>query len=155
MNRATVSLFAAILLALSTGFSWAQSEQPDASIDYRGGAAALAVGYDWGHGTLHYKGMDYPFTVNGLSMGDVGGSAVLLSGKAYHLTKIEDFPGNYLAFTAGATIGGGGAVVAMRNQNGVVLNISGTAAGLQFTLAPMGVAVTFDGPPTPSSSASR
>lgn len=155
MNRVTVSLAAATLLALSAapaGFSWAAEEQPDAIIEYTGGSVALAMGYGWGKGVLHYKGMDYRFTVNGLTIGDVGGSAATLNGRVYHMTRIEDFPGNYLAFTAGATIGGGGTGAAMRNQNGVVVHIGGTTAGLQFTLAPTGVAVTLEGPPIQSSS---
>ena len=155
MNRVIVSLAAATLLAFSVGLSRAQSEQPDATVEYTGGSAALAVGYGWGHGVLRYKGMDYRFTVNGLSIGDVGGSSATLSGKVYHLTRVEDFPGNYLAFAAGATIGGGGAAIDMRNQNGVVMNISGTTKGLQLTLAPMGVAVTLEGPATPTVGSSR
>jgi len=155
MNRAIVSLTAASLLALlagSAGLSWAaEEEQADATVEYTGGSVALAMGYGFGKGVLHYKGMDYHFIANGLSIGDIGSSAATLNGKVFHLTRIEDFPGNYLAFTAGATFGGGGTGAAMRNQNGVIVHIGGTTAGLQFTLAPMGVAVTLDGPPTQSS----
>jgi len=150
MHRLTVSLAAAALLALSAGASFAQSDQPDATIEYSGGSIAAGIGYSWGHGVLHFKGEDYPITVNGLSIVNVGASSVKASGNVYHLTKIEEFPGNYTAITAGVTIAGGGAGTAMQNQHGVVMNIASTTQGLQFTLAPSGIAVALDGPPTPA-----
>jgi hypothetical protein len=157
MHRAGRTIVAT-LLAVSAECSWAQSEQPDATIDYTGKAVTVGVGYAWGQGILHYKGMDYRFTVNGLSIGDVGRSSVTASGKVFGLTKVEDFPGAFAAATAGASIRRGEAAVAMRNHNGVIIQVSAPTAGAQLRLAKRGVAVTFDGPPTPTagpSSASR
>jgi hypothetical protein len=152
MNGVTISLAAAAFLALSAGASWAQSDKPaeipDATIEYSGGSVALGVGYSWGHGILHFKGADYRFTANGLSLANVGASSVKATGTVYHLAKIEDFPGNYTGIGAGATIAGGGAVAAMRNQNGVVIHVASTTRGLQFTLAASGVAITLEAPPS-------
>ena len=46
--------------------------------------------------------------------------------------------GAYTAFSLGATVAGGG-VAYLRNQNGVVIRIDSTTAGLRFNLAPSGV----------------
>ena len=153
MNRTILSLAVVGLLALSPGVSLAD-DQPDATIDYSGGSAALGIGYSWGQGVLHYKGMNYPFKVNGLSIADVGASSVQASGSVYHLSKIEDFPGNYTAASAGVTIAGGGSGTAMQNQNGVVVQMGATTQGLQFTLAPSGIAFALEGSPTPMAGSS-
>ena len=47
MNRTILSLAVVGLLALSPGVSLAD-DQPDATIDYSGGSAALGIGYSWG-----------------------------------------------------------------------------------------------------------
>ena len=148
MNRMIATLTAVALLALAPKASLAEADQPDATFNFSGGSVAAGIGYSWGHGTLHFKGKDYPFTANGLSVVNVGASSIDASGPVYHLTKVEDFPGTYTAATAGTTIAGGGSVSAMQNQNGVVLHVAATSRGLQFTLAPSGVSIAFEGPPT-------
>lgn len=154
MNRMVVSLSAAVLLAASPGVTLAQSDQPDATIDYTGGSVALGIGYSWGKGVLHFKGMDYPFTANGLSVANVGASSVTASGNVYHLYNVQDFPGNYTAAGAGVTIAAGVSGAAMQNQNGVVIQIGATNQGLQFTFAPSGIAVALAGEPTSASGSS-
>lgn len=154
MNRVIASLATVALLALSPEASLAQSDQPAATFDFSGGSVAAGIGYTWGNGILHFQGKDYPFTANGLSIVTVGASSIKASGTVYHLTKVEDFPGNYTAITAGATVGIGGSGTAMQNQNGVVLHVAATSEGLQFTLAPSGVAMAFAGPPTEMSGSS-
>ena len=155
MYRAIVSLSAATLLALSAASSsWAE-EQPDANLDFTGGSFALVVGYHGGSGTLHYKGMDYRFTANGVSFGDVGASGGGATGNVYHLSRIEDFPGSYTAFAAGASLGFGAGGATMRNQNGVVIHVGALGGGVQATLAPMGVSITLEGPAAPTTGSSR
>lgn len=153
MNRTILSLAVVGLLALSPGVSLAD-DQPDGTITYQGGSAALGIGFSWGQGILHFKGMDYPFKVNGLSIANVGASSIQASGTVYHLSSIEQFPGNYTAATAGVTIAGGGGGTAMQNQNGVVIQMGATTQGLQFTLAPSGIAVALEGSPTPMAGSS-
>jgi hypothetical protein len=57
----------------------------------------------------------------------------------YHLTKIEDFDGNYTAVAAGATIGGGAGVLTMQNQNNVEVTLKATTRGVSLTLGVSGV----------------
>jgi hypothetical protein len=150
LNRTTITVvFATTMLLLGMSVSSeAQSDKPVATIDYSGGSVAAGIGFSWGHGVLHFQGKDYRFTTNGLDIIDVGASSVEASGKVYNLKEIEDFPGNYVAATAGATVAGGAGAVAMQNQHGVVIEAVSTTAGLQLTLAPSGIAVALEGPPT-------
>ncbi len=158
MNRMMIVITAAGLLAFAPGANLAiaeqNAEQPDATIDYTGGSVALGLGYSWGQGVLHFKGMDYPFTVNGISAGDVGASSINAAGNVYHLAKVADFPGTYTAITGGITVGGGASGTAMQNQNGVVMQVASTTQGLQLTIAPSGITVAFHGSPTPMAGSS-
>jgi hypothetical protein len=94
---------------------------------------------------LTYQGRQYPFKLSGLSVLDVGATGVTGSGTVHNLRNIADFSGNYVAFTAGATLAGGGSVSALRNQNGVVIDSVTTNQGGRLTLAPGGVSVTLTG----------
>jgi len=104
-------------------------------------SVAIGVGVSWGDGKLDYKGKTYTFSVKGLSVIDLGVSKVSARGKVYHLAKVEDFSGNYVAGQAGAAVGGGAAVIALKNQNGVVMELSSTQTGVKLTLAGEGIDV--------------
>ena len=62
-------------------------------------------------------------------------------GKVFHLKKLDDFAGTFAAVQAGATVGGGLSAIALRNQNGVVLELTSTQTGIKFTLAGEGIEV--------------
>jgi hypothetical protein len=117
----------------------------EGTISFSGGAIAIGVGFQWGNGTLTYRGQQYPYKMDGLSVLDVGVSSVTGSGTVHNLYKLADFSGNYVAATAGATVAGGGSVTALRNQNGVVIDGITTAQGVRLTLAPGGVSITLSG----------
>jgi hypothetical protein len=104
-------------------------------------SVALGIGVSWGDGTLNYEGKTHAFSVQGLSIADVGVSRVSARGKVYYLKKLEDFAGTYAAVQAGVALGGGMSAVALRNQNGVVLELTSTQTGIKFTLAGEGIEV--------------
>ena len=122
---------------------WAQEEKPDGTVKISSGSVAAGVGFSWGGGVLTYQGKEYPFDVSGLSVADVGISKAEASGSVSHLKKLEDFNGNYTGVSAGATVAGGGGGMALKNQNGVVLNLVGTTQGLKFKLGVDGVKITL------------
>lgn len=126
-------------LWLSPATAAEEAKTPDATIEFSGGSVAAGIGFSWGSGTLSYKGKSYPISVEGLSAGSVGATTVSAHGKVYDLEKIEDFDGNYTAVSAGATVGGGGGVTRMRNQNGVVVEAVSTTQGVNVSLAASGV----------------
>jgi len=115
----------------------------EGTVTFTGGAVAIGVGFQWGNGTLTYQGRQYPFRMDGLSVVDVGVTRVTCSGTVRNLRNVADFSGNYVSFTAGATVAGGGSLASLRNQNGVVIDGVSTAQGVRLTLAPGGVNVTL------------
>ena len=134
-----MGLMTVVMLGLGLTLVHADEKTPDATLKLSAGSVAVGVGFSWGSGTLTYKGKDYPISVKGLSVGDVGATKVEASGSVYNLKKLEDFNGNYTAVTAGATVAGGGSATAMRNQNGVSVNVVATTQGLKFALGAGGV----------------
>ena len=146
MRKVAFALVVVVGLALTVpGVSVAKShkEHADATIRLSTGSVAVGIGYSWGGGTLTYHGKHYPISIDGLSVGDVGVSHATASGNVYHLKQLSDFEGTYTAASAGATIGGGGGATAMQNQNGVVIKLTGTSAGLKIKLAAEGVKLAF------------
>ena len=151
MRHLTIATITALgLAALTSCASPPPAPPPSASsgptegtITFSGGAVAIGIGFQWGSGTLSYRGQQYPFKMDGLSVVDVGASRVTGSGTVKNLRNIADFSGNYVSIAAGATIAGGGSAIGMRNQNGVVIDGVTTAQGVRLTLAPGGVNITL------------
>lgn len=152
MHRVVMTLAA----ALSVGLAGCTSNPPppvsaaatgptEGTISFSGGAIAIGVGFQWGSGTLTYRGQQYPIKLDGLTVVDVGASRVSGSGTVHNLYKLSDFPGNYVSASAGAALGGGGTVGTLRNQNGVVIDGVSTAQGVRLTLAPGGVNISLSG----------
>jgi hypothetical protein len=154
MHRITATALVALGVCLLAGCA---SKPPpvttnlgstEGTISFSGGAFALGIGFQWGNGTLIYQGGQYPFSLRGLSVLDVGVSSITGSGRVHNLSKLTDFNGNYVAATAGVTVAGGGSVTSLRNQNGVVIDGITTAQGVRLTLAPGGVNITLTGQPS-------
>jgi hypothetical protein len=139
MTRAWIWVAAAVLLSVAGAA--AADDKPSGTVAIESTSVALGIGVSWGDGKLNYLGTTHAFSVKGLSVVDVGVSKVSARGKVYHLTKLGDFPGNFTAVQAGATVGGGASAVALRNQNGVVLELTSTQTGVKFTLAGEGIEV--------------
>jgi hypothetical protein len=142
MQRTVASLFVtmSLLLPLSARIA-AAKEQPSATLEFNGGSAAAGIGVSWGAGVLRFKGRSYPFKVNGLSVGAVGIAEASASGEVFNLKKLDDFNGNYTAAGAGLTVAGGGAVAAMKNQNGVTIHVKATTQGAKVVIGASGVDV--------------
>ena len=128
-------------LILLTATAVGAQEQSAGKVSIESKSIAVGVGVSWGDGKLLYQGKEYPFSVNGLSVADLGISKVSAAGDVYNLKKLSDFSGNYVAAQAGAAVGGGGGGTSMRNQNGVVMNLTATSTGVKFALGPKGVDV--------------
>ena len=133
-----LATIAALGLCLTIAHA-AEEKTPDATLRLSGGSVAAGVGFSWGSGTLSYKGKEYPVSVKGLSAGDVGATKVEASGSVYNLKKLDDFNGNYTAAGAGVAVAGGASAVAMKNQNGVKINLVSTTQGVKVTLGAGGV----------------
>ena len=139
MRRAWVWVVVAALVCVS-GIA-AAADKPSGTVTMESTSVALGVGVCWGDGKLSYKGKTHTFSVKGLSVVDLGVSKVTARGKVFHLAKVADFSGTYAAAEAGAAVGGGMAVIALKNQNGVVLELSSTQTGVKLTLAGEGMEI--------------
>ena len=102
---------------------------------------ALGFGVNWGHGTLKFKGKEYKFKINGLSVVDLGVSNVSATGEVHHLRHLSDFAGTYNAASAGIAVAAGAGASYLENQHDVVLKITSKKQGVQFTLAAEGLRV--------------
>jgi len=134
-----VMFVGALLVIIASAQNFAA--ESDATVKITGKSVAAGVGYSWGSGVLTYKGREYRFTVTGISAGDIGIATVELAGNVSNLTNLEDFNGNYTSLSAGATVGGGAGAAAMRNQNGVVMNLVAMTRGLNFNIGVNGLKI--------------
>jgi len=136
---AALALGLVVALGLAVSATAKEKEKPSATLELEAKSVAVGVGFSWGEGKLRYEGKTYPIEVEGLTVGQVGATSVTATGEVYHLKNLSDFDGTYAAVTGGATVGGGGGALAMRNQNGVVIEITGTSQGVNLTAGVSGV----------------
>ncbi len=134
-----IGFLVVVCLCFSFAFGYADDKKPDASIEFSAESVAAGIGVSWGGGTLNYGGKQYPVSVSGLSVGAVGISSASSSGNVYNLKKLGDISGNYVSMGAGATVGGGGAALVMKNQNGVVIELVSTSQGVNLQIGTGGV----------------
>ena len=148
MRRTLMSVMAIASLLLMLNLIPAEVEQPDATLTLHTVSIADGIGYSWGAGVLTFQGKAYPFRVEELSVGDIGISRAEATGNVYHLTKLEDFSGDYAAASTSAAITRGSGVATMRNQHGVAIDLTGIDQGLKLKFAVEGVKITVDGAET-------
>jgi Envelope integrity protein A len=146
MRNMIISLAAASVLCAATYASGADSSAPvadnatpDATVSLKGGSVAVGIGYTWGHGELKYRDAPHQFSINGVSIVDVGATDYTATGNVYNLKDLSDFAGNYVAAGAGITVAGGGTAVYLKNEHGVVIKLISTDVGLKFNLSANGV----------------
>jgi hypothetical protein len=144
MRRLMMGLVAVgSLVSLLGGLALAQAKKPDATLTLSEGSVAVGIGFTWGKGTLNYQGKSYPVKVDGLSVGELGVQSATASGDVFNLKKLADFNGNFVAGAAGATVGGGAGITAMKNQNGVVIELKSTTQGASLKLAAEGLKLSI------------
>ncbi len=131
-----------LLGALSVAYAAAEP-QPSGSVDIASKSVAVGVGAVWGDGTLHFQGRNHKFSLQGLTIVDVGVSTITTAGEVFNLKNPADFAGNYVAGAAGLAVAGGANDVIMRNDHGVVLRLHGVEKGVRLQLGAQGVSITL------------
>ncbi|HEY6366440.1 MAG TPA: EipA family protein [Candidatus Binatia bacterium] len=141
----TVSRFALFLFVatLATTAISGEARKPSGRVTMESKSIAAGIGVTWGDGKLTFKGKDYPFTVNGLSVVDWGISRANAVGDVYNLTDVSKFAGTYVAAEAGFTLAGGMGGITMRNSEGVVINLRSTSRGASLTLGTSGLTIAM------------
>jgi hypothetical protein len=149
MHKLLLSLLASVFVSAAVSAADAppvsEGAIPSGYVWLSGGSVAIGIGYAWGHGTL-YNSKDqkeYKFKLSGVSVVDVGAASLTAEGEVYNLTKPSDLNGDYSAVTAGATVGAGGSIAYLKNNNGVVIKLHSQTEGLRFNLSANGVHITL------------
>jgi hypothetical protein len=146
MARKMVCLLVLVLLA---GGMWSVAVAQEASdlsgtVTVTATSVAAGIGWSWGSGTLTLlDGSEHRFKVGGLDVVAVGIKQATGVGNVYNLKKLEDFEGKYVKAAAGIAVGGGAGATSMRNDKGVVMNLTGVGQGVDIRLAVSGMDVTL------------
>jgi len=119
----------------------ADSPKPSGKVSIESKSIAAGVGVTWGEGKLSFKGKDYPFSIDGLTVVDFGISKASATGDVYNLTDVAKFAGTYVAAEAGFTLAGGMGGMVLRNQDGVVMHVRSTSKGAKLQLGPSGLSI--------------
>jgi len=88
--------------------AYAQVEQPSGTIEIASTSVAAGVGVVWGDGRSITGDANYGFSIQGLSVVDVGISSITTTGEVFDLKNPQDLAGNYVAGAAGLALAGGG-----------------------------------------------
>jgi hypothetical protein len=119
----------------------ADSPKPSGKVSIESKSIAAGVGVTWGEGKLSFKGKDYPFSIDGLTVVDFGISKASATGDVYNLTDVAKFAGTYVAAEAGFTLAGGVGGMVLRNQDGVVMHVRSTSKGAKLQLGTSGLSI--------------
>lgn len=107
--------------------------------------AGFIVGAGGGQGVLTFRHRNYPFTVQGLSIGLTAGATInKFVGRAQYIHELSDFGGTYSVVGAGGALAGGFGGVQLRNEKGVTISLQGVRAGLEASANISRVVITLD-----------
>src|SRR5262249_1761786 len=107
--------------------------------------AGLLVGAGAGRGTLTFRHRNYPFTVQGLSLGATAGASVnKLVGRADYINELSDFSGQYTVVGGGAAAAAGVSAVQLKNDKGVIITLQGAKVGLEVAANISSVIIILD-----------
>src|SRR5215831_12708447 len=119
------------------------------SVTVTASSAAVGIGWSWGKGILTLlNGKQYHFKVSGLDVVAVGFKQATAVGNVYNLKGVKNFEGTYVAAKAAGTVGGEMGAASMRNDKGIVINLSTVGHAVDFRLAVSGMTVKLE--PQPS-----
>ena len=136
-------LVVAMILAFALTANPVLADEPSGTISVKLTSASALLGTAWGQGVLTFGGKTYAFKVKGLKVLSVGIKKAYVNGEVYKLTNAADLAGTYKkASQGGLTLikGKKGAVV-VENDKGVVINVIGSAKGMDVGLVKGGLTI--------------
>ena len=93
------------------------------------------MGASWGQCVLTFGGKTHLFKIKGLKVLSVGYKKANANGDVYKLTNASDLAGTYKqASQGGLTFIKGARGVVVENEKGVVINVIGSAKGMDLGL---------------------
>ena len=130
-----------MVMALASNALAAEKATPSGKISIESRSIAVGVGVTWGDGKLNFKGKDYPFSIDGLTLVDFGLSKASAAGEVYNLTDPAKLAGTYVAAEAGITLAGGVGGMVLRNQDGVIMHLHSVSRGAKLQLGTSGLTI--------------
>ena len=115
----------------------------DGTVTISATSLAAGVEYTWGDGVLVWHGRQYPFTVTGISVVDVGYASIIGHGRVYNLHRVADFNGSYGSAEGNVTLVAGIGGQFLQNGSGVQIRIDQVSRGAKLTGAADGVTLTL------------
>jgi hypothetical protein len=139
----TVARLALVVLGVTvaTTAGAAESPKPSGKVAVESKSIAAGIGVSWGDGKLDFKGKEYQFSIEGLTLVDVGFSKASAVGEVYDLKEVGQFEGTYVAGEAGFALAGGMGGISLRNQNGVVMHLRSVTQGAKLQLGTSGLTI--------------
>ena len=130
-----------IVMVLASSAVAAEKATPSGKLTMESKSIAIGVGVTWGDGKLSFKGKDYSFSIDGLTLVDFGISKASATGDVYNLTDSAKLAGTYVAAEAGITLAGGVGGMVLRNQDGVIIHIRSVSKGAKLQLGTSGLTI--------------
>jgi len=130
-----------MVMALASNAVAAEKATPSGKISIESRSIAAGIGVTWGDGKLNFKGKNYPFSIDGLTLVDFGISKASAAGEVYNLTDSTQLAGTYVAAEAGITLAGGVGGMVLRNQNGVIIHLHSVSRGAKLQLGTSGLTI--------------
>jgi hypothetical protein len=130
-----------LVTALAATAAIAQSDTPSGTVSIETTSIAAGIGLSWGNGKLRFKGQEFRFSIDGVTLIDFGISKASAAGEVYNLTDLTKFEGNYVATEASFALGGGMGSMSLRNPYGVILHLKSVSQGARFQLGSSGMKI--------------
>jgi hypothetical protein len=144
MRKHRSNWIAVMALALAVGVA-APSHAITGTVRVTVAKAGFIVGAGGGRRTLTFRHRNYPFTVQGLSLGLTAGASInKLVGRADYINELSDFAGTYSVVGAGGALIGGVGGAQLKNDKGVVITLQGPKGGLEVSANVTKVVITLD-----------
>src|SRR6201993_5491392 len=107
MSKCCGSWITWVTLAVAVGMA-APSHATTGTVRVTVAKAGLILGAGGGKGVLTFRHRNYPFTVQGLSLGLTAGASInKFVGRAAYMRELSDFSGTYSVVGAGGALAGG------------------------------------------------
>src|SRR3981189_3487852 len=144
MSKRCGSWITWVPLAFAVGMA-APSHAITGTVRVTAAKAGFIVSAGGGKGVLTFRHRNYPFTVQGLSLGLTAGASInKLVGRAEYINELSDFAGTYSVVGAGGALIGGVGGAQLKNDKGVVITLQGPKGGLEVSANVTKVVITLD-----------
>ena len=130
-----------LVIAFAATAVAAENPKPSGKVAIESTSIAIGVGVSWGDGKLLFDGKEHRFSIDGLTLVDIGISKASAVGDVYDLKNVGQFEGTYLAGEAGFALAGGMGGISLRNQNGVIMHLRSVTEGAKLQLGPSGLTI--------------